>query len=315
MHPAETPTLYFIGVTTGQSSIMTIFPHWAARLGLKGARVVGIDIPLDADPSVYREVVSFIKTDPLSKGALVTTHKIHVLGACRDVFDGLDRYAQLLGEISCISKRNGALIGRAIDAVTALLALESFLPRNHWNRYPAEALFLGAGGATVALTTSLLSLPAGLRPHRITVTDVDEKRIRHIEEVHGRVGHDADVGYVLVQDTSDTDELVSRLPSHSIVVNGTGMGKDRPGSPVSDAAVFPAYGYAWDYNYRGEFIFLKLARRSQPTVTAVDGWVYFILGWTQVIAEVFHIEIPTSGSLPGELSDIAAEHRREPGIV
>ena len=31
---ATTPTMYFIGVTTGQSSIMRIFPIWAKALGL-----------------------------------------------------------------------------------------------------------------------------------------------------------------------------------------------------------------------------------------------------------------------------------------
>lgn len=32
---ATAPTLYFIGVTTGQSSIMKVFPKWAEALGLK----------------------------------------------------------------------------------------------------------------------------------------------------------------------------------------------------------------------------------------------------------------------------------------
>ena len=40
-----------------------------------------------------------------------------------------------------------------------------------------------------------------------------------------------------------------------------------------------------------------------------DGWVYFIHGWTRVIAEVFHIEIPTSGPEFERLSEIAAEAR------
>jgi hypothetical protein len=73
--PARTPTLYFIGVTTGQSSIMTVFPAWARHLGLSDAAIQGIDFPLHANPAAYREAVAFIKTDPLSTGALVTTHK------------------------------------------------------------------------------------------------------------------------------------------------------------------------------------------------------------------------------------------------
>ena len=34
---ATQPTFYFIGVTTGSSSIMRVFPKWADALGLKGA--------------------------------------------------------------------------------------------------------------------------------------------------------------------------------------------------------------------------------------------------------------------------------------
>ena len=293
---------------------MTIFPHWAERLGLDDAHVFGVDIPLDADPAAYRDVVSFIKKDPLSRGALVTTHKIAVLDACRDLFDDLDPYAELLGEISCISKREGDLVGSAVDAVTGRLALESFLPRHHWPQTGSEALFLGAGGACVALTSSLLALPADSRPRRITVTDIDPMRIRHIREIHGRLEHDAEVRYVRVGDAADTDVLVNALPPKSLVANGTGMGKDRPGSPVSDAAIFPEHGYAWDFNYRGEFTFLKQAVRSQPTVTAVDGWTYFILGWTQVIAEVFHVDIPPTSKAIDGLSEIAMRHRREPGF-
>ncbi len=284
-------------------------------MGLDDARVVGVDLPLDTDRSAYRIVVAFIQRDRLSKGALVTTHKIGVLDASRDLFDGLDRYAELLGEISFISKRKGALVGRAIDAVTGQLALEAFLPREYWQGSRAEAFFLGAGGAIVAITTSLLSLPAASRPNRITITDVDPSRTRNVQEVHSRLEHNTEVRYGLVRETSDTDELVGELPPGSLVANGTGMGKDLPGSHVSNAAAFPENGSAWDYNCRGDFTFLKQAVRSRRTVTAVDGWVYFILGWTQVIAEVFHIDIPSDGPLFDELSEIAARHRREPGFA
>ena len=85
--PATQPTLYFIGVTTAKSSIMKVFPAWARHLGLNDAVIEGIDFPLHADPAAYREAVAFIKDDPLSLGALVTTHKIDLFKACRDLFD------------------------------------------------------------------------------------------------------------------------------------------------------------------------------------------------------------------------------------
>lgn len=101
---AEKPTYYFIGVTTGSSSIMRVFPEWARHLKLGDCRLEGIDFPPHDEPQTYREAVQFIKQDPLSLGALVTTHKIDLLAACRDLFDELDPYARLTGEVSCISK-------------------------------------------------------------------------------------------------------------------------------------------------------------------------------------------------------------------
>ncbi len=308
--PANAPTLYFIGVTTKQSSIVPIFPKWARRLGLDNARLVGVDVPIGASPDTYRDIVRFIKNDPLSMGALITTHKIDLLAASRDLFDELDPYAHLLGEISCISKQGEHLVGHAKDAVTGRRALDAFLPGGYWKETGAEILFLGAGGATVATTSLLLAAPNDEQPARITVTDVDAGRIRSIQTVHDQVEHDANVQYLLVEDAGGNDAAMQALPARSVVINGTGMGKDRPGSPVSDKAVFPQDGYTWDYNYRGDFIFLNQAEQCRRGVKTVDGWTYFLYGWTSIIAEVFGIPIPEEGPEFEALSDIAAAYRR-----
>jgi len=42
------------------------------------------------EPEAYCKAVAQIKYDPLSLGALVTTHKIDLLTAARDMFDYLD---------------------------------------------------------------------------------------------------------------------------------------------------------------------------------------------------------------------------------
>jgi shikimate 5-dehydrogenase len=78
-----------------------------------------------------------------------------------------------------------------------------------------------------------------------------------------------------------------------MVINATGMGKDRPGSPITDDGVFPERGLAWELNYRGELDFLHQAERqaSSRNLTVEDGWVYFLHGWSQVVAEVFHLEL------------------------
>jgi shikimate dehydrogenase len=56
--------------------------------------------------------------------------------------------------------------------------------------------------------------------------------------------------------------------------------------------VFPAESVAWDLNYRGELVFLHLARaQAERGVRAADGWRYFLHGWTEVIAEVFELDL------------------------
>ena len=83
------------------------------------------------------------------------------------------------------------------------------------------------------------------------------------------------------------------LPAGSLVINATGLGKDRPGSPLTDHCKFPENGLVWELNYRGtlEFMHQAEAQRERRGLLIEDGWTYFIHGWTQVIAEVFHIDI------------------------
>ena len=123
--------MYFVGVTTGSSSIMKVFPVWAKELGLD-AVIKGIDMPIHAPAEEYRRVVEFIRDDPLSLGALVTTHKIDMYNAASDLFDYLDPYAQRFGELSSISKKDGKLCAHAKDPISSGLALDSFVPKDHW---------------------------------------------------------------------------------------------------------------------------------------------------------------------------------------
>lgn len=284
---------------------MRVFPAWAAHLGLKDAQLVGIDFPLHAKPAAYRDAVSFIKHDPLSLGALVTTHKIDLFAACRDLFDAVDPYAELMAETSCLSKQDGKLIAHAKDPISSGLAIESFLPKNHFAATGAEVFAMGAGGSTIAFTWYLMQAKHGAnRPSRIVVADRDVHRLDEIRRIHREIGSDVPVEYV---SAVENDGVLAGLKPHSLVINATGLGKDRPGSPLSDAAVFPMHAIAWDLNYRGDLVFLDQARAQVATrhVTPVDGWTYFIHGWTQVIAEVFHIAIPTRGPAFDAISAIA----------
>jgi shikimate 5-dehydrogenase len=295
---------------------MKIFPLWAEYLGLRDTEIKGIDFPLHADPAAYRQAVEFIKNDPLSAGALVTTHKIDLFTACRDIFDEIDPFAQLMGETSCISKANGKLVCHAKDPISSGLALEAFLPRNHWSATVAEVFVMGAGGSAIAITWYLTLSDAVRetvnRPSRIIVSNRSQPRLTEIRRIHSEFGVDVPLEYVLAPKQIENDAILNRLKPSSLVVNATGLGKDAPGSPITDEGQFPERGIVWELNYRGELVFLDQARaqQAQRQLQVEDGWIYFIHGWTRVIAEVFHVNIPVSGPVFDNLSDLAIRYGR-----
>jgi len=295
---ATRPTLYFIGVTTGKSSIMSVFPAWARHLGLGDAAIAGIDFPLHADPEAYREAVRFIRDDPKSLGALVTTHKIDLFKACSDLFDEIDPHARLMGECSCISKAGGRLVCHAKDPISSGLALDGFLGAGYFQRTGAALFSMGAGGSTIALTWHLMRRSRGTDvPARIVVSNRSQHRLDEIARIHREIDHAMPIDYVLAPSAQDNDAVLAQLPPASLVINATGLGKDAPGSPLSDRAEFPERAIAWDLNYRGELVFLQQARRQEAArrLQVEAGWSYFLHGWTQAIAEVFHLAIPTHG--------------------
>jgi shikimate 5-dehydrogenase len=310
--PAKKRTFYFIGVTTGKSSIMKVFPRWAAHLGLGEVEIKGIDCKWHDDPAVYRRVVDFIKSDPLSVGALVTTHKMDLLAAASDRFEYLDPYAELLGEISSISKRDGQLRGHAKDPISSGYSYDAIVPAGYWKAKAGKLCILGAGGSSLALSCYIMKQKARAEwPAAIVVTNRSQGRIDHMKAVHAKINPGIPISYVLADSAGKNDAVLASLPPSSLVVNATGLGKDAEGSPLTDAARFPERGLVWEYNYRGELVFLDQARAQEKSrsLTIVDGWVYFIHGWTRVIAEVFGIDIPASGPAFDELCRIAADCR------
>lgn len=291
VQPATRPTIYFIGVTTGKSSIMRVFPKWAEALGLD-AEIKGIDFKPHSQED-YREAVEFIKKDPLSLGALVTTHKIDLYNACKDLFEYLDPFAAKLGEISSISKKDGKLCGHAKDPISSGLALENFVPQNYWKEYDGDVFLMGAGGAALAM-----SLYFGQEkkdddiPRRVIISNRSLPRLESAKEILSDLNPQIAYEYLHTPSPEDNDRILAGLKPHSLIVNATGLGKDAPGSPLTDACEFPKDSLVWEINYRGELVFMDQAKAQAEKKNLVieDGWIYFIHGWTQVIAEVFHID-------------------------
>ena len=163
----------------------------------------------------------------------------------------------------------------------------------------------------MALATYLASLSeADDRPRRLILVDVSAERLANAREI---VGQFPDPGiaidYLLHERAADNDRVMATLPPGSVVINATGMGKDRPGSPITDGAVFPERGFAWELNYRGEREFLRQARRQEAArgLGVHDGWEYFLLGWTTIIGLVFEKAI--SPAVFAQLAEDAAPLR------
>ena len=285
--------LIFIGVTTGGSSIMQIFPKWARILGLN-AEIHGIDAPLNAPAALYRRIVEDIRDDAGTRGALVTTHKIDLLDACRDLFHGLDPYADICAEVACIAKRDGRLLGFAKDVISSGLALDHFVRAGHWHSGQRDVLCLGAGGAATAISVCLAERSRDAAgPRRFILVDVLPGRLEVIREKLRKLDTRIEFEYYLTGSASENDRLLEDLPGGSLVINATGMGKDLPGSPLTAAARFPHCGLVWELNYRGERQFLQQARSQadERQLNIEDGWAYFVQGWTQAIAEVFQVKL------------------------
>lgn len=286
--------MYFVGVTTGASSIMRLFPRWAEELGLD-AEISGLDLPLDASPEEYRSAILTIVDDPAARGALVTTHKVGVYRYAGDLFHRADRWAELCGEVSCIAKQGRGLEAWAKDPITSWRSFVDFAGADYFARHPeAAVLCLGAGGSGTAFTSRLLGVDHP--PALIHVTNRSPERLEHLATIHQRIGSATPVEYHQVSETADSDRLLESLPPGSVVVNATGMGKDRPGSPISDSAIFPEGALAWDFNYRGTLEFLEQARRQEEErgLLVEDGWRYFLHGWSEHIAEVFQLDLESA---------------------
>lgn len=289
------PTFYFIGVTTAGSSIMKVFPIWMKALRLPDVEIKGYDIEPNGPREEYRFIVQHIKSKEYAKGALVTTHKIAIVREAGDLFDGFDRYAEIFGEVSSISKKDGRLFGHAKDPISSGLALEAFLPDDYWIDHPeAQVFIMGAGGSGIALSAYLMHEDRGRNvPSIIKISNRSTKGLEHCRKVHDRIGRSTEIRYLQVTGEGTNDRAVEKMPEGSLIVNATGMGKDRPGSPLSAGILFPRNSFVWEFNYRGSLEFLHQGERQKEErgLIVEDGWRYFIYGWTQVIGEVFDLEM------------------------
>jgi shikimate 5-dehydrogenase len=128
--------------------------------------------------------------------------------------------------------------------------------------------------------------------------DIDATALADLRAVADRIGARPD----LVHLSGPADDLVADA---TLVVNATGLGKDRPGSPVTDRAPFGRGAVAWDLNYRGDLTFLRQA--AARGVSTMDGWEYFVAGWAGALTAI--AGVPFSPHVLAVLTTAAAPHR------
>ncbi len=304
------PTFYFIGVTTGKSSIMKVFPLWMKVLGREDVVMEGVDCKIHDEPEAYRKAVAQIKYDPLSLGALVTTHKIDLLTAARDMFEYLDPYAVITSEVSSISKLEGRLEGHAKDPLTSGASLDAIIEKGYFGKTGGHVLCFGAGGSGVATLLHLINKKDQAdRPKKFTFVNRSQGRLDHAKEMVGGLKTDIEIEYICNSDPKVNDTIMEKFPPYSVIINATGMGKDTPGSPITWDGKFPMNSVSWEFNYRGELDFLhqSLAQAESRKVKVEDGWIYFVHGWTQVVAQVLHFDL--TPSLFDKLNEAASSVR------
>ena len=299
----------FFGVHTEGSMSLRLFPVWAQALGIQEANLRGVNLPIDQTLEPHRQAVQRLKQDPKVYGALVTSHKLSVVRAAGELIDRYTPASELTGEVSALYKREGELWGDAVDPENCGLAMADFLPPNWWSlNERAGILVLGGGGACVALLVHVLQQAVNA-PSFVQVVEKRTDNLDHCARIAGQL----DSGKITVEFIHSSqpqvcDQLVSKLPSGSMVINATGMGKDVPGSPVTDAVRFPVDGVVWELNYRGERPFLHQARKQSQAKSLIveDGWYYFLRGWSSVIGLVFNIPITQ-----GRFKDFCAVTKRD----
>jgi shikimate 5-dehydrogenase len=206
---------------------------------------------------------------------------------------------------------DGRLEGHAKDPITSGASLDAIIDKDYFSKTHGDVLCFGAGGSAIATLLHLINKKdKGDRPNKFTFVNRSQGRLDHAKEMVGGLKTDIEIEYICNSDPLVNDKIMEKFPPYSIIINATGMGKDTPGSPITWEGKFPMHSISWEFNYRGELDYLhqSLAQVESRNVKVEDGWLYFVHGWTQVVAQVLHIDL--TPALFDELNKAAASVRK-----
>jgi shikimate 5-dehydrogenase len=268
-------TVVFVGVTTGSSLVHQAITAWQPILGVP-CNVRGTDIPLDADDESYVGFLDGLLRDDSAAGAVITTHKVRVFRAGQALFADLDPLAVSCEEVNAIRRTAAGLSGFARDPVSVGRVVDRI-----WPELTGDVVCLGAGGTARALARHLFTTRQGVR---FVCADPSPTSLEQLARAagHSVAGH---IG------NGPWDDLIEQAPPGSLIVNATGMGKDRPGSPITGGTRFPPRAVVWELNYRGDLELLEQARTRARTseLQIHDGWLLFCHGWAAALSAVLDV--------------------------
>jgi shikimate dehydrogenase len=301
------PLVLFLGISTAGSLAHRTFPGWS-QLFCPGAVMRGIDLPEDAGPEAFRDLMAAMTASPGVLGAVVTSHKLRLFNACGDLLDDAEPLVALTHEINSVDTREGvrafARDPQSLDIILDGIGRpDGDGAGGGGGPAPRPALCIGAGGSAIALMLAMRlditgTLAAGrpvLRAGRaargpLTIVGRDQASLDNIRAVRDRCGIPGEgVALRLAPDAGAVAGCVRSAAAGTVVCNATGLGKTSPGSPLPDLAAFPPGAVAWDFNLRGPLTFLSQAR--QAGVATEDGWDFFVAGWAAALAAITGTEL------------------------
>ncbi len=288
--------VWFLGVSTAGSLIHLALPRWAALLG-RPLHCRGVDLPAHAAPAAYRRFLADLSRSPFVAGAVITSHKTALYSAAAAQFTELDDLAHKTSEINAVRRTDAGLVGWARDPVSVGRVVDRI-----WPEPGADLICFGGGGTAVALLTHLAGRAD--TPGRAIVCETREARVAELRAFVAalRPGFEIEVR---LGAAADWDELLAEASPGCLAVNATGLGKDRPGSPIGPDARFPTDAVAWELNYRGSLDFLRTARAAGAS--AHDGWSLFCQGWAAALTPI--LGLPDDPALGDAFAVEAAELR------
>lgn len=274
----------FVGVTTRSSAVVKVFRAWCDILGVNWT-LAHWDLAINSPSSEYDKIVSNFRSNDVA-GGLVTTHKTNLFSYEWRNLDLVEPLSIILNEVGVIFKRDGELCGGVSDVRSGGIILESLTASQAWLEGNRHVYILGAGGAGLAALWNLGGMGIG-EAKRITIVEPNIERRGLAERLSSSSSFQCPTTVVAGKD-GQADSYINSLERGPLIINATGLGKDRPGSPVSSNFIFPQSAVVWDFNYRGELEFLGQAEKQakERNLSVHDGFQYFACGWSVVMSRV-----------------------------